>query len=118
MAAAITAPLFPAEIKASALLLFNNFVPTTIEESLLFRIASKGNSPVSMYSLQFMTDNLFFLYLHFIHTEQDFGMDFNEIDVEKLQEKKLIKISSKKKIIISEKEEIVFICDSLKKLKK
>ncbi|MBA7532601.1 hypothetical protein ES705_24827 [subsurface metagenome] len=61
MAAAITAPLFPAEIKASALLFFNNFVPTTIEESLLFRIASKGNSPVSIYSLQFMSDNLSFL---------------------------------------------------------
>jgi|TARA_R110000822_G_scaffold152112_3_gene291280 hypothetical protein len=41
-----------------------------------------------------------FLFLHFIHTEENFGMTFNEIDVEKLQEKKLIKISSKNEIIL------------------
>jgi hypothetical protein len=29
-----------------------------------------------------------FLYLYYIHTEEDFGMNFDEIDVEKIQEKK------------------------------
>lgn len=41
-----------------------------------------------------------FLYLYFIHTKETFGMSFNEIDVEQLQEKKLVKISSENSIIL------------------
>jgi len=42
-----------------------------------------------------------FLFLHFVHTKEDFGItSFNDVDVNKLQEKKLIKISSEQNIIL------------------
>lgn len=44
-----------------------------------------------------------FLYLYYLHTGESFGVDFNEIDVDKLQEKKLIKISEEKNIILRQK---------------
>jgi len=41
-----------------------------------------------------------FLYLHYLHTKENFGMTFEEVDVKKLQEKKFLKISSKNEIIL------------------
>ena len=41
-----------------------------------------------------------FLYLYYIYSKENFGIDFKEVDKQKLEEKKLIKIIDNEKIIL------------------
>ena len=53
LAPTCSAPVLPAETKASPLPSFSRFRPTTMEESFLLRMALAGSSHMSMTSVQF-----------------------------------------------------------------